>query len=340
MTRRLAEYYSRQYPDRDSLAISDVKEITMGWETELYSFGVKFREAGNLVTEERVVRLYPGVSAADKAAKEFKVMSRLSQAGYPVPEVFHLDTDKEALGRPFIIMERVRGHNMTEDFLRSSEEKLDSLMTVFIELFVDLHNLDGARLFPGDYFEGDTATYVDRVLDGAGKKIEVHGIGWLAPVLDWLDEHESGVSTEGLSIIHRDFHPDNIMIREDGSPVVIDWGAVEAGDYRADIAWTILLMGTYWDPAVRDVILRKYQEVSGREVRDFEFFEVLAIFRRLQDVSVSFASGAEEMGMRPGAVEKMRQDSGHLHRVYGLLKEKTGLRIPEFEELLNSFQKD
>ena len=320
------------------MAVSEVKEITMGWETELHSFDVEFRKAGNLVREERVVRLYPGIPAADKAAKEFKVMSRLSQAGYPVPEVFHLDTDKETLGRPFIIMERVRGHNMTEGFLKSSGEKLDSLVTVFIKLFVDLHNLDGARLFPGDYFVGDTATYVNRVLDSARMSIEGYGIGWLGPVLDWLNEHKTGVSTEGLSIVHKDFHPNNIIIREDGSPVVIDWGAVEAGDYRADIAWTILLMSIYWDPAVGKVILEKYQEISGRVVRDFEFFEVLAIFRRLQDVSVSFTSGAEEMGMRSGAVEKMRQDSEHLQRVYSLLKERTGLRIPEFEELLSTLQ--
>ena len=320
------------------MAISEVKEITMGWETELYSFDVEFRKAGNLVRVERVVRLYPGISAAEKAVKEFKVMSRLSQAGYPVPEVFHLETDKETLGRPFIIMERVRGHNMTEGFLKSSGEKLDSLMTVFVKLFVDLHNLDGARLFPGDYFVGDTATYVNRVLDSAKKNIEGYGIGWLGPVLDWLNEHKTGVSTEELSIIHRDFHPNNIIIRDDGSPVVIDWGAVQAGDYRADIAWTILLMSTYWDPAVGKVILEKYQEISGREVRDFQFFEVLAVFRRLQDVSVSFTSGAEEMGMRPGAVEKMRQDSEHLQRVYSLLKERTELRVPEFEGLLNALQ--
>ena len=318
------------------MAISEVKEITMGWETELYSFDVESREAGNQVREERVVRLYSGISGAEKAAKEFRVMSRLSEAGYPVPVVFHVETDEKILGRPFIIMERIRGHNMREDFLKSSDEELESLMIVFIKLFVDLHNLDGARLFPGDYFAGDTATYVNRILDWARRNIEGYGIGWLRPALDWLDQRKTDVSTERLSIIHQDFHPDNIMIREDRSPVVIDWGAVEAGDYRADLAWTILLMSTYWHPAVGKVILKKYQEVSGREVRDFEFFEVLAISRRLRDVSVSLTSGAEEMGMRPGAVEKMRQDSEHLHRVCSLLKEKTGLRIPEFEELLNA----
>lgn len=332
----LAEYYNRTCPDREDPVISEVKEITMGWETELYYFNVEFKKVGRLVKKERVVRLYPGNFAAEKAAKEFKVMSTLFDAGYPVPEVFHLETDTNTLGKPFIIMERIKGHNMLEDFLEGSEEELKSLMIIFIKLFAHLHNLDAARLFPGGFDVSSTTGYINRILDSARKDIEEYGVGWLGPVLDWLDKHEAGVSSERLSIIHGDFHANNVMLREDGSPVVIDWGAVTIGDYRGDLAWTILLSSTYTDPGLRKVILEAYQAVSGHEVRDFKFFEVMAISRRLRDVSVSFKTGAEKMGMRPEAVEKMRQDSEHLHKVYNLLTARTGLRIPEFEELLST----
>lgn len=330
----LKEYYNQQDPARENLAISEVEEITMGWETDLYSFSVGFKESGRLVKEERVIRLYPGDFAAEKATKEFNVMSRLFNAGYPVPEVFYHETNERTLGKPFLIMERIRGHNMTDDLLKGSEEERDSLMSIFTKLLVDLHNLDGTRLFPGDHFAGDTTGYVNKVLKRGKRDIDRHDISWLGPLLDWLDEHKTGVSPERLSIVHGDFHTNNIMLREDGSPVVIDWGAAAAGDCRADLAWTILLMSTYSDPGLRKVILEEYQEISGREVRDFEFFDVMAIFRRLRDVSVSFTGGPEEIGMRPGALEKMKQDSEHLHRVYALLKERTGLGIPEFEELL------
>ena len=40
--------------------------------------------------------------------------------------------------------------------------------------------------------------------------------------------------------------------------------------------------------------------------------------------------------MRPGAVEMMREAAGHIRNVYGLLVELTGLRLPEYEEFLNS----
>jgi len=334
----LAEYYNRLRPDREDLVISDVKDITMGWETELYSFNVEFSEAGRLLKEERVVRLYPGNSPVEKAVREFEVMSRLFSAGYPVPQVFHLETGTATLAKPFIIMERIKGHNMLEDFLEGSEEQRRSLMTIFMKLFVHLHNLDGARLFPGAFDINDTTAYINRTLDSARKNIRENRVDWLEPVPDWLDKHKNDVSCERLSIIHGDFHPNNIMLRENGSPVVIDWGAIAIGDYRVDLAWTILLSSTYTDPGLRKTMLQAYQEISRRKIRDFEFFEVMAIFRRLRDVSVSFKSGAEEMGMRPEAVEKMRQDSEHLRRVYNLLSERTGLRVPEFEELLNALQ--
>lgn len=333
---KIAEYYRRLFPNREDLSVSGVEDITAGWEAELYSFVVEYEEEGHRVREERVIRLYLGNLASQKASSEFKVISRLFEAGYPVPEVFHLETDASALGGPFIVMEKVRGRNMSEAFVGASEEEARALMEMFTRIWVDLHNLDGAELFPDEFPRGDTQDYLDDLFKLAKMRIEEAGVGWLQPVLDWIEENRMAVTPEGLCIIHWDFHTENVMLREDSSPVVLDWTAAMPGDYRSDLAWTMLLMSTYNDPALRDTILQTYEETSGKEVKDIEFFEVLAIGRRLMDVSASFAVGAEQMGMRAGAVEMMSRSSDHLHRVYELLKERTGLRLPEFEELLDS----
>jgi len=42
------------------------------------------------------------------------------------------------------------------------------------------------------------------------------------------------------------------------------------------------------------------------------------------------------MGMRAGAIESMRNSKDHYQKTYGLLVERTGIRLPEFEELLDS----
>ena len=332
----LAEYYNRCYPERVNQAISEVEDITSGWEAELYSFVVEHEEEGRTLREERVARIYHGNVATQKAVEEFKVISGLSGAGFPIPEVFHLETDASLLCGPFIIMERVRGKSLSEAYHTSDEEEARNLMAEFTRIWVDLHNLDGASLFPEDFPRGDTQDYLDEMLSYAKKRIDERGIGWLQLVLDWLEERRSDVTPERLSILHQDYHTENVMLRDDGSLVVLDWTAAMAGDYRADLAWTVLLMSTYDDPAFREIILKSYEEASDREIRDIEFFDVLAIGRRILDVSSSFAAGAEQAGMRAGALEMMRKSSDHLHKVYELLKERTGLRLPEFEDLLRT----
>jgi len=332
----LAEYYNRRYPERVNQTISEVEDITSGWEAELYAFVVEFEENGQTLREERVARIYQGNVATQKAVEEFKVISGLAGTGFPVPDVFHLETDATLLGGPFIIMERVRGKSLSEAYHASDEEEAKNLMAEFTRIWVDLHNLDGASLFPEDFPRGDTQDYLDRLLVFANRKIEETGISWLQPVIDWLEERRSNVTPERLSILHQDYHTENVMLREDGSLVVLDWTAAMAGDYRADLAWTVLLMSTYDDPAFREIILKSYEETSGREIKDIEFFDVLAIGRRILDVSSSFAAGAEQAGMHAEALEMMRKSSDHLHKVYELLKERTGLRLPEFEELLRT----
>ncbi len=333
---KISEYYSKLYPDREGQRISEVEDITSGWEAQLLTYVVDYQEAGQTVREERVIRLFLGNYATSKAEGEYRVIARLFEAGFPAPELFHLETDASYLGGPFIVMEYVRGRTLSEALHSVPEEEARSLMAEFTRIWVDLHRLDGASLFPGEFLQGDTRDYMDESFARAKARIDETNIGWLQPVIGWLEEHAAGVTPVKLSILHQDYHTENVLQREDGSLVVLDWTAARAGDYRADLAWTMLLMSTYDDPALRDIILESYEEASGVEVKDIEYFEVLAVGRRLIDVSSSFAVGAEQAGLRAGALELMKESSDHLNKVYKLLVEKTGLKLPEFERILDS----
>ena len=65
-------------------------------------------------------------------------------------------------------------------------------------------------------------------------------------------------------------------------------------------------------------------------------FVVLACIRRLFSISVSLSDGAEKMGMRPEAAATMRTQAAAHRRIYDLLVSITSLRMPEFEQLLDS----
>jgi hypothetical protein len=98
----------------------------------------------------------------------------------------------------------------------------------------------------------------------------------------------------------------------------------------------MLLAGTFLETGVRDAILAAYEAASGTEMEDIQFFEAMSALRRLTDVAVSVEVGAEYRGMRPGAVDRMREAAGHIRKVYDVLVELTGLRLTEYEEFLNS----
>ncbi len=338
----LLSIYERRFPSRKEIRIYNIKGMRGGWETELYSFTIEYREATGRRTEDLVLRIYPGDDALQKSVKEFKVMRALHELGFPVPKVLLLELGDHPFGRPFVVMERVEGRSMRDVLLESAGERRRELIMLFCKILADLHFLDWrpfVELVSPDlslYETRDAYAWIDHKLSEMKRAIDRFHRDEFGPLLDWLEARSMEVPCERPSLIHGDYHPDNIILRKDGMAFVIDWGAADIGDYRSDLAWTLLLVGTYWGPEAREAILRGYEQASGHRVTRIEYFEVMAILRRLLDVSVSLSEGAGRRGMRPGAEEKMRRDADHLRRVYALLIARTGIVIPEVERLLSA----
>jgi aminoglycoside phosphotransferase (APT) family kinase protein len=331
---RLLEYIRGLHPEREGLTISQLEDITTGWEAEIHCFVVEHEGDGGRVREERVIRLYIGDPDGRKAREEYKVLNTLSSIGFPVPRVFHLETNSSILGGPFIVMEWVKGRILSDAYYTSTEEEAASLMGEFARIFVHLHRLDGRVLFSDEFPEGGTQDFLERLFAMAEEVMTESGVNWFQPVIDWLKERRSDVEPIGLSLLHQDYHTRNVLQREDGSLVVLDWTQAMPGDYRADLAWSMLLMSTYDRPSFRETILEAYEEAAGTKVKDIEYFEILAAVKRLLTVSYSFAVGSEGLGLRPEALEMMKESKGHLTEVYRRLMEGTRIRLPEFEAIL------
>ena len=145
----LEDYLKVRMPDRENLHVTQFVEITDGWETEIYSFDIESGEGDKTSIERLVLRLYAGPWAKYKARKEFGLLNRLFQAGYPVPEVTLIEEDSTPLGRPFIVMERIDGNQMWT--LMESEEDNSKLFLQFSTLYHDLHSLDWHLLVASAY---------------------------------------------------------------------------------------------------------------------------------------------------------------------------------------------
>jgi len=74
--------------------------------------------------------------------------------------------------------------------------------------------------------------------------------------------------------------------------------------------------------------------VGNKWLGQLAIFEVFAFLNRLYSVALSLSHGPETLGIRPEAVTMMVQQMGPIERVYDLLLNRTGIVVPEVEELL------
>ncbi|MFW9845541.1 MAG: phosphotransferase family protein [Candidatus Thorarchaeota archaeon] len=321
-------------PEWRNVEISQLVEITDGWETEVFSFDIK--NSSGHVEEKVVLRMYSGPHAVNKARKEFSLLKHLYEASYPVPRVLLVEEESSHLGRPFLIMERVEGNSMWS-LLEAERHNQDShLYRLFSTLFHGLHTLDWRQLIENP--EGIQGLNSKRAAMSWIEKFESRaleiGERELLEIIEWLKMKSNEIAFEQLSATHNDFHPANILMDRDGNPFVIDWTAADLMDYRVDLAWTLLLVKVYVGDAMRDTILRGYESVSQKTVEDIPFFEVLGCLRRLTDILVTLTTDSGAIGLREGAAESIREQLKQNMTLLDIVKDHTGLDLPYLRKLM------
>jgi aminoglycoside phosphotransferase (APT) family kinase protein len=283
------------------------------------------------------LRLLTGADFAT-AEGEYRTLSLLRKAGYPVPQVYELGKPGQIFEGPFIIMQYIQPGERPYRLPETPEGDQQSLQA-FIALFRQLHTLDW-RPFVENPDEIDPPNqpyyHFDRQLEIFSKYFSRASFSDLDSTMVWLAEQRERTACDRASVVHYDFHPDNILEDADGKLYVIDWTSAEISDYRFDLAWTLTLALAYGGPLRREMILKEYERQLGETVPELEVFDAAAIVRRIGFVMLSLGQGAEKMGMRPEAAEAMRRDKEPLTRLYDRLREITGLALQEVQAFLDT----
>lgn len=310
--------------------------INAGWESDVYAFDLEHGPASARQRTPLVLRIFPGVDAHEKSAREFNGIRLLRQAAYPVPEVYLLERDASPFGKPFIIMERVEGQLLWLPLFHGPEADRPRLLTQFCGLLVRLHTLDWRPFVRGPAEEAlsDPGELAGRELTSWQAIFAQHPAPGFQPTMAWLSASQARLRSPSPGPVHWDFHPANVLVRPDGSACVIDWTQIDITDTRFDLAWTLLLIGSNQGEAWRGRVLAEYERLLGRAVEDLEFFEVAAGVKRLYSSYLSVSIGAEQLGMRPGAEAIIMQNAPNLHAAYQMVYARTHLRIAELDELL------
>jgi aminoglycoside phosphotransferase (APT) family kinase protein len=332
---QLRSYYQSSFPDCIDPQITLDWVNTKGWESEIYAFTLSYGPPGKRINQKRVLRLLTG-GGADTGKGEFQTLSMLNKAGYPVPHVYALGDPDDGFGRPFIIMQRIEGGDFSACFPHSPADDLQPLIN-FIHLFRQLHTLDWRpyvddpeKLAPSD----DPYFHFDREMRLYHQYLIQSGFTMFEPLMTWISARREKAFCAESSVIHRDFHPDNILEDQDGVLYVVDWTSAEISDYRFDLVWTLTLTLAYSGEVRKQMVLDEYERQLGHPVPELALFEVISILRRIGTVMISLGAGAETLGMRPETVEAMRKDRDPLMRLYHRLTFLTGLELPDIKAFI------
>lgn len=295
--------------------LDSFEPIAAGWESDIYAFRVP--ALGRLA-----LRLYSGSEASRNAEREPIIMDALHKNGYPVPDVLLTEPSSAQLGRPFMVMEHIDGVVMGS--LMEEPGRYGALVDQFGAMLASLHRLD-----PGPLLSRlDLQVGMDERL----ARWEQLALPEFQPAVQWLQEQQ--VAPLPSTVNHNDFHPHNIIIGPGGAATVIDWPHAEVADPRIDLAWTLLLEGSFVGEQARTETLAAYERHSGRQVQDLEYFDALAGTLRLHHFAVSLTLGPETMGMQQGAVDEMRAARQAYVWIRDLLEARTGLQIGLVDDLL------
>jgi aminoglycoside phosphotransferase (APT) family kinase protein len=342
---RLQAFYDTGMTSVRHPRVADVVLLGSGYETDVFAFTLQTRSSeGAEESQALVLRVYAGEDVSEKAEREFDAMNRLRKIEYPVPQVLALQRDWTPLGRPFLIMERIHGVSLDSACWSATLEQRQELQTLHFQLMVRLHALEGKAILPDSPLAAsrDPYNFIDHeiaMLSELLQRLEGREPPSLHEVLRWLHSRRESLLCARLSVIHGDFHRNNILIDTEGAPVVIDWSNVRLADYRTDLAWTRLILSIIRQvtslPDDSEAELRMYEECAGKPVTQIEIFEAIACTRLLLSVLISLQFGAARQGMRPEAEALMRRDTEATFHAATLLQERTGLKMPDLEEALS-----
>jgi aminoglycoside phosphotransferase (APT) family kinase protein len=267
-----------------------------------------------LKLEKFVLRYSPGISLFKQKCfqDEFLTLRAAHRRGLPVPRVYWLDAEGEALGMPAYIMERIEGDAPSSavfsqgPIANATPLERKQMMLEAADFHGQLRRAAiGPDSVPHLALRGTGQTAVERELrwwlteaqlarppEDPLRHLVEHEIGWLI-------EHQPAMYAPVL--VHGDPQISNVMYRDGKFAAMLDWEFSYLGHTETDVACLCLQRDTLqaMDKRVEGTpsdqeYLTRYEAASGSQVQHWEFFQMfilaktLCVYACLGDVVPSF----------------------------------------------------
>lgn len=180
--------------------------------------------------------LLPSAHAVDR---EFRVISALHAAGFPVARTYALCLDEAVIGAWFYIMSMVEGRVIWDAAMPdASPAERRAIFEAEIGTLAQLHQIDQEAIGLSDY--GRPGNYFARQVERWTRQYraaEIDPMPAMDRLIDWLPR--TVPVQERVSIVHGDYRMDNMIFQADAPRVaaVLDWELSTIGDPLADFSY-------------------------------------------------------------------------------------------------------
>jgi aminoglycoside phosphotransferase (APT) family kinase protein len=184
-------------------------------------------------------KLLPSAHAVDR---EFKVISGLGKAHFPVAKAYALCEDDAVIGTMFYVMDNVEGRILWDGMLPDyTPAQRTEIYNAEIDTLAALHNVDYAAVGLGDY--GKPGNYFSRQISRWTKQYqmsETSKIEAMDRLIEWLPT--TAPEDDRTSIVHGDYRLDNMILHptENRVVAVLDWELSTLGNPLADFTYFLM----------------------------------------------------------------------------------------------------
>jgi aminoglycoside phosphotransferase (APT) family kinase protein len=275
--------------------------------------------------------LHKRANSDDTSRREARVLAALAGTDVPHPALIAACPDLEPLGAAFYLMEPVPGVAPALNWappLSTDPARQHGLGLSMAAAIAALSRVDPGH--PSLHGLGRPESWLERQVGRWRRQLagyrELDGypgpdLPGVDKVADWLDAHQPTRWTPGL--IHGDFHFANVLADPHSGAVnaIVDWELATIGDPLLDLGHLLATWPTHFpigggsmdSTGLPDTatIIEQYADLSGRDVREIRWYQVLACYR--------LGIILEGTHARAHAGQAQRETGDRLHRNAGIL---------------------
>ena len=146
--------------------------------------------------------------------------ARIEETGLNIPKIHEVTVID---GKWAIVSDYIEGKTL-DRLIKENPDKKDEYMNMFVDLQLEMHS--------------KTCPLLNKLKDKMNRKISQTDLSAtvrydLHTRLEAMPKHNK--------VCHGDFNPSNIIIKDDGTPFILDWSHATQGNASADAARTYLL---------------------------------------------------------------------------------------------------